>query len=737
MVTWLKKFRYSYAVKFIVIMGFLVSAFFVFNSLVGLIRMPKEESFYKTREFMFRVTSKAGFVRDWIVRYADEAIFDPHKVTQEQIDVYRQIMSNEQDKGSTHIVIDAQTDQSIAQEYAAEPDRVHTGTESDKKIIEKIIEDRKNYFTNIQKELLEDNYNIEFLAVNKNTGKIITNIPNYKAKDIKTLKEELSGREAYLIGNGSSIQKASWITEDFYYSYDENYYKGEPFNGENNYEIYVAVKEKLQTGDWFYNSKQEFDKQIAVKNTVYLWGGLGIGLGIILLLIWISIVGQSEKGGAVRLSLFDKIPFEIQFIGYCIGMLLWVAITGRLFGNRPPKDWLPYTFNSRYILEEIILNLFVSMGVLMTLLIMSSIIKHIKNKSMKKYIGIIRMTAWVIQHLITEKALPMAVFITIGGYLFINFFSVVITFILGSKVGALWILGGLWLIGFNLAAAFGLFKIVLDYLKLHKGAKQIVKGHLKEKIKLSYGLPVMNEMADTINHIGEGLEQAVEHSLKSERLKTELITNVSHDLKTPLTSIISYIDLLKEEPIDNEEAKEYIQILAERSNRLKQLVEDLVEASKAVTGNVKANLAPVELGQLTQQAVGEYTDRLEESGLTIMMEKTEEVYILADNRHIYRILENLLSNVQKHAMPHTRVYIEVVKEAGYGKLIIKNISKESLNIHPSELTKRFVRGDQARSTEGSGLGLAIAQSLVRLQGGTFANTIDGDLFKVEISIPCC
>jgi len=212
---------------------------------------------------------------------------------------------------------------------------------------------------------------------------------------------------------------------------------------------------------------------------------------------------------------------------------------------------------------------------------------------------------------------------------------------------------------------------------------------------------------------------------------------VSHDLKTPLTSIISYIDLLKEEPIENTAVIEYIQVLEERSNRLKQLVEDLIDASKAVTGNIKADLAPIELHQLSTQAVGEYTDRLEANGIKVIMNKVEDSCILADGRHMYRILENLLSNVNKYAMPSTRVYIEILKEKEYGVFIIKNISKEYLNIDASELTKRFVRGDTARTSEGSGLGLAIAESLVKLQNGIFIANIDGDLFKVEVKIPLC
>ena len=272
--------------------------------------------------------------------------------------------------------------------------------------------------------------------------------------------------------------------------------------------------------------------------------------------------------------------------------------------------------------------------------------------------------------------------------------------------------------------SFILSKVAFDYRRILQGTRNIARGNLEHKIHLEKSLPVLVELADTVNTIGTGLEKAVEQSVKSERLKAELITNVSHDLKTPLTSIISYIDLLKGEEINNEVAKEYIGVLDERSNRLKHLVEDLVEASKAVTGNVEAKLEPFMLDELVLQAVGEYTDRLEDQGLQLVMSKVQSVKVIGDSRHAWRIVENLLSNVSKYAMPQTRAYMEVLNQGEYGTFVIKNISKEALNINPEELTERFVRGDASRTTEGSGLGLAIAQSLIDLQAGQMAISIE-------------
>ena len=241
-------------------------------------------------------------------------------------------------------------------------------------------------------------------------------------------------------------------------------------------------------------------------------------------------------------------------------------------------------------------------------------------------------------------------------------------------------------------------------------------------------------VVEYINDISNGFENAIQEGVKSERLKTELITNVSHDIKTPLTSIINYVDLLKKEEIDNSKIKEYIEILDSKSQRLKKLTEDLVEASKASSGNVKLNIEKINIGELIKQTTGEFEDRFNDKKLEIITAIPEGiVYISADNRYMYRVIENLFSNISKYALENSRVYIDVVRDGGKVKISIKNISRERLNISADELMQRFVRGDKSRTTEGSGLGLAIARSLTELQKGNLDCKIDGDLFKVEIT----
>ena len=236
-----------------------------------------------------------------------------------------------------------------------------------------------------------------------------------------------------------------------------------------------------------------------------------------------------------------------------------------------------------------------------------------------------------------------------------------------------------------------------------------------------------------VNEIGEGIQQAVETSIKDERLKAELLTNVSHDIKTPLTSIISYVDLLKKEQIENERAMEYIEVLESKSLKLKNLIQDLIEVSKISTGNIEYEMMPINLHELIMQAAGEYDEKFAEHCLKLIYNNhAKEACIMADSRRMWRVVENLLSNVYKYALEGTRVYLEVIRSEENLIFTMKNISAKELNIQAEELSERFVRGDLSRTTEGSGLGLAIAQNLIIGQGGEFKVLLDGDLFKVQI-----
>ncbi len=289
---------------------------------------------------------------------------------------------------------------------------------------------------------------------------------------------------------------------------------------------------------------------------------------------------------------------------------------------------------------------------------------------------------------------------------------------------------------FDGAIGIYLFKQNAEQGEIVEGIKRIRAGEVEYKVDVENVHGANRELADAVNNIGEGIRIAVKTSMKDEQMKSDLITNVSHDIKTPLTSIISYVDLLKRLKITEEPARSYIRVLEEKSQRLKQLTDDLVEASKISSGNIILKNEKLNLTELVNQAWGEFSEKLEAKGLTtVFSNQNEEGYIYADSRRMWRVMENLFNNVCKYAMENTRIYIDLVKENGRVQLSVKNISAYQMNIKPEELTERFIRGDSARSTEGSGLGLSIAKSLTTVQGGNFVIYLDGDLFKVTLDFP--
>lgn len=294
------------------------------------------------------------------------------------------------------------------------------------------------------------------------------------------------------------------------------------------------------------------------------------------------------------------------------------------------------------------------------------------------------------------------------------------------------LLGIIFAFLFDMGVGFFLMKDAKEKDTILEGINRIADGEITYQLKPDEMHGENALFAEAVNRIGDGIHEAVEISMKDERLKADLITNVSHDIKTPLTSIINYVDLLKRIDIQDEKAKEYLQILDEKSQRLKQLTLDLVEASKISSGNIVLHFEDIKVKDLMLQVAGEFADKFEEKQLTLVANFPEDaVFIKADSRRMWRVMENLFNNIYKYAMPGTRVYLDVEKKDKVW-ITVKNISAQELNIKADELTERFIRGDVSRSTEGSGLGLSIAKSLVEAQNGSFRIVLDGDLFKVHI-----
>ncbi len=317
--------------------------------------------------------------------------------------------------------------------------------------------------------------------------------------------------------------------------------------------------------------------------------------------------------------------------------------------------------------------------------------------------------------------------------------TILINFIVLAIICSAWFYGWFGLVIYSVVIYFLLKKYIRklqeQYRKLLDATGAIAGGNLNTAFDEDFG--VFESYKDALYKIQEGFRKAVDEEVKSQRMKAELITNVSHDLKTPLTAITTYIDLLKEEGVTEEQRREYLGVLEKKSLRLKRLIEDLFEVSKANSRNVTVNLVDVDIVNLIRQVYLEYEDKVEDANLIVRFRMPEEKVILKlDSEKTYRIFENLYSNIIKYAMTGTRVYVDLEKKDGFVIIGLRNMSAAELHVVPEELTERFVRGDSSRNTEGSGLGLAIAKSFTEIQGGKMEVVVDGDLFKIILTWKC-
>ena len=448
---------------------------------------------------------------------------------------------------------------------------------------------------------------------------------------------------------------------------------------------------------------------------------ISIIIGSIELIYLIYSLGYVKNKEEIYLSWLDKIPLEILFFGYCLLFFVEAALLVMCLS----------VISVDVNLCVMLIMLVGYFSVLSALYGAGTLLKRIKAHTFFKNSITYRILKWLIQKYKNVKNI-ISSNKNLGGKIALYFIGIVTVSIL---IGLIFKEFGILLdIVFWIWCYYKIMKEVDKFKQIHDATEKIYKGDTNIKLDESLYTGVLKELAIYINDIAGGFSNAIKESLKSERLKTELITNVSHDIKTPLTSIINYVDLLKQENIQNEKAKEYIEVLDNKSQRLKKLIEDLVEASKASSGNIKINKEVLNVKELLNQVTGEFEDKFNSRGLNIISKLPEKtVYIKADSRYLYRVLENIYSNVAKYAEENTRVYIDcILEEENTVTIYVKNISKDELNISADELMQRFVRGDKSRNTEGSGLGLSIAKSLTELQDGTFNIYLDGDLFKVAI-----
>ena len=455
-----------------------------------------------------------------------------------------------------------------------------------------------------------------------------------------------------------------------------------------------------------------------------------MSLGCFLYILWTA--GHKEGEEEIVLTWQEHIFFDL-YLPAMIGAGVLVFMLGLYSG-----DYLLYSLTYQDANRELLplvrdwlLPLAVAMMVGVLTLTARTLTVRLKARALARSTLLCRVLIWLVR-VIGDffRSLPLtwrtvglfAGYVVLSGYLLLEApYSAV----------AMWLWGLL-----NLGALVFLSWWTMNLRKLRMATQAIAAGDMEHQVDTARMPRDLKLQAEDLNNISVGLAGAVDEKMKSERFKAELITNVSHDLKTPLTSIINYVNLLKTTNQTDPTAQEYIEVLDRKSQRLKKLTEDLVEASKASTGVLSVNREKIGMAQLISQALGEWEERLEERKLTVVTNLPEgETWVYADGRHLWRVMDNLLSNCAKYAMEGTRVYLDLTRGKGQVCLSVKNISREALNIPAQRLMERFVRGEESRTTEGSGLGLSIARSLTELQGGQFDLAVDGDLFKANVTLP--
>lgn len=530
-----------------------------------------------------------------------------------------------------------------------------------------------------------------------------------------------------LLFEGSGYFEGKEITEDVEYYVDGNFLNivqgyaevAEPY-------WIVCVKPDAVASGWndnlFVQAKYLVDLIYGLRYGIYIIMAASFVLGIICFVFLIAAAGHRKNTDEICETAIELLPFDVYLVLAGLTELFLLFLMAQLsYGMELLPGYLLFGMLA-------LCMFWVALETVLTLAV------RVKTKRWWTNTIICRILRWLrkgMQFFAENLPILWKVILLTGVVMVADFVTVVFAINYGGIFILLWLAEKVVLIGLILLAA-------VQMKQLEEGGKKIAEGDLSYQINAEKMFLNFRKHGENLNRIGEGMSRAVDERMKSERFKTELITNVSHDIKTPLTSIINYVDLLEKEELQNETAEEYLEVLERQSGRLKKLIEDLIEASKASSGALPVHKEKLEAGVFMVQTVGEFEEKTSAQNLELIIKKTEEpVYIMADGRHFWRIIDNLMNNICKYAQPSTRVYINMEEKADKAYMTFRNTSKYPLNITSEELMERFVRGDDSRNTEGSGLGLSIAKSLTELMGGDFNLYVDGDLFKVELVFPVC
>ncbi|WP_297132629.1 sensor histidine kinase [Terrisporobacter sp.] len=575
------------------------------------------------------------------------------------------------------------------------------------------IEETRKY----SRETLKEISNLNYFIINKDTGEIYTNT---ECKTAEEFQSKYRGECDVKISSNNYNVSYSKI-------FNNNEYKDSNVTGELGYvmqlrngDIYMSIPKDFEQApgiyDRIYEMKNDFNREIVYVKIILATLGTSLLLGIISTFLYKRSKVELFDKDSLWLKLSKFIPLELYIVGIICALVFLMQSVDYYYDMLSSFTFgflgigfictVFYIFNKQINSYDNKLDFF-----------KTTLIYRVFKFSKKIFVKTLKLTKSVP---LSKRIIGLAI-VCIVVNLFLMMFAISDYNPLFAIIGAVSTIGGF---------TYYILKKLWYLSYIMDGTQKIKNGDVHHKLKL-IGEDNFTTLADNINNIRDGLDKAIDNQLKSERMKSELITNVSHDLKTPLTSIINYVELIKkEEDISPEYLKDYINVLDSKSKRLKILIEDLFEASKASSGNIELNMERIDITQLLRQSIGEMEEKLSEANLDLKVNVPDEkVYIRADGRRLYRVLENLLSNISKYSLSNTRVYIDIIQVNDKVRLTMKNISSYELNFDPQEIMERFKRADESRNTEGSGLGLAIARDLVNLQGGNFDIDIDGDLFK--------
>ena len=733
---------------------YIITAIVLTTTILSLLEV-KDNLGYVVPDRIYTQTQVAGNINEYtnlVERYSlyyksPNYTKDKDNITQNDVDICRDELNNKANaefekfssskyNDNTFNSLTYEQQEKILQEERDKIDEKYTLT--DEELIEYILNRKSNSASDLNNQL-NSYVNLKFSAYDKlndiwiggekqdiqytkknsryfkevniyYNGNVIENIYiNGKQIDVNSPLNKFIDNHTYGSRYFGNTSYETSINTEQYYGYNYNTEK-------HNVTLYIWMPKEIQSGDVVYESFMKVKKNV----TSFYLSCIAFIVFLALLIICLLYLAKNKVKSVDIEKIINKVkdyPIEYKIGTVVLAWIIWNTGSHIYYNSN--------NYIRRLNLSSIVWGTVVI--VICYLLIRVLIINYNEGTLFKNNITI---KVWNYLSDVMNRGSIIRTFLIMTSL----YVSIGLVLFFLSAMLYIWPIGIIAGIILTIIYLIMLIKDLVYIDKIMVGAKAAAEGKLTYKID-EKGRGHLKELAHDINNIKEGLKKSVENEMKSENMKTELITNVSHDLKTPLTSIINYIDLLKREEIEPENARDYINILDKKAQRLKVLIEDLFEASKAASGAMELNITKIDIGQLLKQSLGENDERFRERNLDIKLNLPDEkIFINADGKRLYRVFENLLSNIVKYSLSNTRVYIDMFKENDEVTIIMKNISAYELSFDTNEITNRFKRGDSSRSTDGSGLGLAIAKSIIELHNGSFKVEADGDLFKSIIKL---